>query len=128
MVKISDGDTFHLLLDDNSQQKIRLYGVDCPERKQPYHQVAKQHLSSLIFSRYIVVINKGTDRFGRVVGIVNIGNEVVNELMLQAGLAWHFKRYDRNPAWDRLEKEAAAKKLGLWADQSPTPPWQWRKN
>ena len=47
--------------------------------------------------------------------------------MLRSGLAWHYKQYDKNPAWDNLEHEAQQKKLGLWALAHPTPPWLWRK-
>lgn len=126
VVKIADGDTFHLLLEDNSTQKIRLYGIDCPEKRQPYHQVAKDHLSELIFSKYILVVTKGKDQFGRVIGIAHAGNKIINEEMLRAGLAWHFTRYDQNPEWSKLEKEAAKKRIGLWKDKFPTPPWKWR--
>ena len=128
VVGISDGDTFTLLNGDNQQIKIRLYGIDCPEKKQDFGEVAKQKLSELIFNKEVRIVKKDTDRYGRTVANVYTGaNICVNEEMLKAGLAWHYKEYDQNPYWDVLEQDARQKGLGLWKQKNPTPPWAWRK-
>ncbi len=66
-------------------------------------------------------------RYGRTVGIVFINGVNVNEAMLKAGLAWHYKEYDKNPDWAELEKKARADKKGLWAMNNPVSPWEYRK-
>ena len=128
VVSISDGDTFTLLDADNKQIKIRLYGIDCPEKSQDFGAVAKQKLSDLVFNQRVQVTKKDIDRYGRTVALVYIVNGIcVNEEMLKAGLAWHYKEYDQNPYWDVLENSARQKGLGLWKQPNPTPPWAWRK-
>jgi endonuclease YncB( thermonuclease family) len=127
VVRISDGDTFHVLHDDQSTEKIRLYGIDCPERRQPFSQKAENYLSELIFGRTVRIIRKDTDRYGRTVAIVYVNKTNVNEALLRAGFAWHYTHHDNNPRWAMLEQQAANAKRGLWADPHPTPPWEWRK-
>lgn len=129
VVGIADGDTFTLLTPENKQLKIRLYGIDCPERKQDYGNVAKQKLGELIFGQPVTIVQKEVDRYGRTVAIVYIQNGLcINEQMLREGLAWHYRQYDKNPAWDALEATARAQHKGLWAVPNPTPPWLFRKD
>jgi micrococcal nuclease len=127
-VAIADGDTFTLLTDDNVQIKIRLHGIDCPEKSQDFGQVAKKYLSDLIFGKSVEVIKTDTDRYGRTIGKVFIDGISVNESLLKAGLAWHYKRYDKNEEWAKLEDAANASKVGLWARSDAQPPWEYRKN
>jgi len=127
VVRIIDGDTFELLLNDRDNERIRLHGIDCPERDQPFSSKARNYLASLIFSKTVRIVRKDVDRYGRTIAMVFVKNINVNEALLSAGFAWHFKRYDRNPQWAQLEKTAADQQLGLWADDSPTPPWEWRR-
>lgn len=128
VIGIADGDTFTLLMQENQKVRIRLYGIDCPEKAQDFGQVAKQKLSDLIFNRQVKIVKKYDDRYGRAVALVyDEKNNCINEEMLRAGLAWHFTRYDSNTAWQQLQDEAQAKRIGLWSDPHPTPPWQWRK-
>ncbi len=127
VVAIADGDTFTLLTDDKRQVKVRLHGIDCPEKKQDFGQVARQRLSELVFDKRVRLNIKDTDRYGRTVAVVYQNNACINEELLKEGLAWHYTRYDRNPEWERLEKEARRHKAGLWRQPHPTPPWEWRK-
>jgi micrococcal nuclease len=127
VVSITDGDTFILLTKDKSQKKIRLYGIDCPEKRQPFGSVAKDKLSELIFGKQVNVQVKGLDRWKRTVGTVFFDGENINERMLQEGMAWHFTRYDDKPSWSLMESEARTKRIGLWSDDNVTPPWEWRK-
>ena len=129
VVSIADGDTFTLLADGNQQIRIRLHGIDCPEKGQAFGTAARQKLSSLIFGKQVRIEEKDKDRYGRTIAIVYAsGNVSVNEVMLQAGMAWHYKEYDKNPEWAELEENARQKRTGLWSQPGPTPPWLFRKN
>jgi micrococcal nuclease len=127
VVSVADGDTFTLLTDDKEQIKIRLHGIDCPEKSQDYGQVAKQYLSDLVFGKTVEVEKTDVDRYGRTIGKVKAGLIAVNEAMLKAGLAWHYKKYDHNPEWAKLEDDARAAKIGLWSKSDAQPPWDYRK-
>jgi micrococcal nuclease len=126
VVSIADGDTFTLLV-NNKQIKIRLHGIDCPEKSQDFGNVAKQFLSNSIFGKMISVKEMDIDRYGRTIGMVTIDNKNVNEELLKAGLAWHYKHYDKNPKWTKLEDDARREKKGLWIHPNPIPPWDYRK-
>jgi micrococcal nuclease len=127
VVGVSDGDTFTLLLPNNSTVRIRLHGIDTPEKGQPFGENAKQYTSSLIFNKQVKVKQTDTDRYGRIVGIVTNPEDInVNEALLKAGMAWHYKKYDDNPMWAKMETESRAAKVGLWQAANPVPPWVWR--
>jgi len=124
---ITDGDTFTLLTKEKNQIKIRLYGIDCPEKKQDFGQAAKQELSILIFNKDVLARKKDIDRYGRTVAIVyDKNNTCINEVMLESGLAWHYLKYDTNPAWEQMQNEARKNKTGLWVQPNPVAPWEWR--
>lgn len=128
VVKISDGDTFTMLTTLNRQVKVRLYGIDCPERAQDFGTVARQKLSELIFGQPVRIEQRDVDRYGRTVAIVYNSKGInINEQLLREGLAWHYKEYDKNPDWDDLQVTAQRNKRGLWVQPNPTPPWLWRK-
>lgn len=128
VVKIADGDTFTLLLvHDNFKVRVRLVSIDSPEKKQPFSKRAKQFLSQLIFGKKVNVYYHKKDRYGRVLGEVYVGNINVNEAMLKAGYAWHFKKYSKDKHLAVLEDQARKQKRGLWADPNPIAPWDWRK-
>ncbi len=126
VVSISDGDTFTLLVNKKSL-KIRMHGIDSPEKKQAFGEAAKKYISDLIFDQEVKVQVKGKDRYGRTIGIVSCRGVVINEKMLMAGFAWHYKKYDVNPVWAQLEATARKKRIGLWAHDHPIPPWNFRK-
>lgn len=128
VIAITDGDTFKLLTEENKQLKIRLHGIDCPEKKQDFGQVAKQKLSDLIFDEYVTIEEKDVDRYGRTIAIVyNQSGVCINEEMLKAGLAWHYKQYDDNKSWAAMQEQAKDAKLGVWSRQDAIAPWLWRK-
>lgn len=126
VIGISDGDTFTLLVDKETI-KVRLHGIDCPEKKQDFGNVAKTFISDLVFGKMVSVKIMNKDRYGRTIGMVPINGLNVNEELLKAGLAWHFKRYDKNPVWAQLEEKAKEEKKGLWSLANPTSPWEYRK-
>ncbi|HCZ36919.1 MAG TPA: hypothetical protein DHV26_13440 [Cytophagales bacterium] len=127
VIAVADGDTF-TLLQDNTQTRIRLHGIDCPEKGQDFSTVAKEFLSRLVFSKSVTVDVKDTDRYGRTIGIVHVHDSiVVNEALLKAGLAWHYRYYDKNPKWAKLEKAAREAKRNIWSLPDPVAPWDFRK-
>lgn len=126
VISIADGDTFTMLV-NNQQIKIRLHGIDCPEKGQDFSIVAKEFLSSYVFEKVVTVQKMDIDRYGRTIGMVVIDGVNINEKLLAVGLAWHYKTYDKNPVWSKMEDDAKKSKKGLWLHPNPIPPWEWRK-
>lgn len=129
VVSITDGDTFTLLTSQKQQIKIRLYGIDCPENGQDFSAAAQDYLGDLVFGKEVEVEEKGKDqRYHRVVGVIRYRNINVNEALLKAGLAWYYKAYANDPAWEKLEADARTTGKGLWSKKDPVAPWNWRKS
>lgn len=133
VVKVTDGDTITVLDDSKIQHKIRLAGIDAPERKQPYGEASRKHLASLVAGQTVTVNWNKLDKYRRIVGVVVFNGQDVNLEQIRNGYAWHYKTYEReqSPADRKLyantEVGARAKRLGLWKDLNPMPPWEWRK-
>ena len=130
VVGVTDGDTIKVMHNGRAE-KIRLYGIDCPEKGQPFGTKAKQFTSQLVFGKEVTVKDYGLDniRYKRTLGeIVLHDGRVVNEELLRAGLAWWYRKYVPNRVdLAALEEGARTAKRGLWADPNPLPPWCWRK-
>lgn len=92
VVSVSDGDTI-TVLHSGRQEKIRLYGIDTPEKNQDYGQQAKQITSTLIAGRKVDIETKAVDRYGRPVGLVTVDGQSLNELIVQNGSAWVYRQY-----------------------------------
>lgn len=127
VVGISDGDTFRLFLADSSVVKIRIAGIDCPERKQPFSNRAKQFTSDAIFSKQVQVAVQNKDRYGRYIAQVLYGQKDLGEELLRNGMAWHYRKYSSDNALQQMEDNARAAKVGLWSAKEPIAPWDWRK-
>ncbi len=129
VVGISDGDTFTLLEEaTKANVKVRLYGIDAPEKRQPYGERAKQFASDLCFRKNVNlnVVNK--DRYGRSVAYIYLEDGTnVNYELVKAGMAWHYKQFSKDPELERLEADARKRRVGLWRDKNAMPPWEWRK-
>jgi len=126
VVSVSDGDTIKVL-HDGKQVKVRLYGIDTPEKKQAYGQKATKIISALVAGKTVDVSVIDTDRYGRSVGLVTVGSKSINRTLVETGYAWVYDKYCKQSFcgdWKGLELKAKAAKLGLWQDSSPTPPWQ----
>jgi micrococcal nuclease len=126
VISITDGDTFTMLLGDNTKIKVRLHGIDCPEKSQDFGQVAKQYAADKIFGEQVCIDDKGKDRYGRTIGTVHYGNRILNEDLLSAGLAWHYLKYDQSIRYSNLEGAAKKSKAGLWSQSNPIAPWDFR--
>lgn len=130
VVHIADGDTI-TVLEKNREYKIRLYGIDTPEKTQDFGAKAKVFTSDLVSQKEVTVIQKDVDRYGRVVGIVYIGNTCINEEIVKAGFAWVYQHYCKEPFcrdWMKLERLAREEGVGLWSHPNPVPPWDFRKD
>ncbi|MDP3211742.1 thermonuclease family protein [Methylotenera sp.] len=128
VVGVSDGDTLTILDPSNTQFKIRLAAIDAPEKAQPFGQRGKQKLSDLCYGKIANVKVVSIDRYERTVGEVDCADVNANVAMVHSGLAWVYRKYDKGYGHlYRLEEDARNARRGLWTDNNPTPPWEWRK-
>lgn len=127
VVSIADGDTITVLDADKVQHKIRLQGIDAPEKKQAFGTKSKELMGEKVAGQEVVVTWTEKDRYGRVLGEVMIGTRHINLEMVQEGMAWHYKQYSKSKELAAAEDEARMAKKGLWADKEPVPPWEFRK-
>lgn len=133
VVRIVDGDTLVVLDATNTQTKIRLAGIDCPEREQPWGQRAKQALSGYVFDQQVTVEWDKLDRYKRVVGKILDGEQDVNLTLVRDGMCWWYRKYAReqSPVDQRLYEAAETKareaRKALWSDPEPVGPWEWRR-
>ena len=127
VVKIIDGDTFDLLTQEKNTIRVRMNGIDCPERKQDFYKVSKDALAGYIFQKEIRIIVTGRDRNIRTLAIVFCNGENINLVMIRNGYAWHYKKYSFDTAFANAEKKACIDKKGLWKMNNPVPPWEFRK-
>lgn len=126
---IKDGDTFEVLF-DGQPERVRLAEIDCPEKAQPFGNNARNYAADLCFGKTVTVASNGKrDRYGRIVGIITTQDGVnVNEELVKAGLAWHYKQYSKNENIGLMQERAKAQQIGLWQDKNPVAPWNWRKH
>lgn len=123
VISVHDGDTI-TILQDKQQIKVRLFGIDAPELKQPYGKKSKQFLSNLIVGQIVEVEENGNDRYGRTIGTVYLNGDDINAQMVENGYAWAYRRFTKK--YTPQESTAKFEKRGLWRDD-PIPPWEWRK-
>lgn len=143
VVGVSDGDTITVLTEGNMPEKVRLVGIDAPEKRQPYGEKSKLNLSRLVFGKFVEVDWSHKDRYGRIIGKVLVSQSNCSSKcpsldaglsQIEVGLAWHYKQYQSEQtandrvAYSNAEREARQQKVGLWAELSPTPPWSYRRN
>jgi len=125
ITRVIDGDTF-VMQTITGSVKVRLDGIDCPENKQPYSAESKAFLSKFL-NLGSKIHKKGTDRYGRVLGVLWVEGININLLMVKEGYPWHFKKYSKDTALAEAEIKARENKKGLWKDPNPIAPWDWRK-
>jgi micrococcal nuclease len=126
VISIADGDTMTVLV-NRSPVKIRLANIDAPEKNQPFGQRSKQSLSKLCWGKNAEFVTQSIDRYRRSVAIVFCDGTMVNKAQVAAGMAWVYPKYNKDPSLPTLEQSARLARLGLWAEGSPVPPWDWRK-
>jgi micrococcal nuclease len=130
VVGIQDGDTLTIRVDNGAATRIRLWGIDAPEKRQAYGNASKRYLSSLAYGRRVRLLVRDTDRYGRTVAeIILPDGRNANQEMVRAGYAWWFRKYAPNDRiLESLEGEACKAKRGLWADPHAVPPWEYRRS
>lgn len=128
VVKISDGDTFTLLVNGNEQVRVRIDGIDAPEKGQAFGNRAKEYLSGLIWGESITVRVSKTDRYGRSIGKVSTPTiDDVGLEMIKAGYAWQYRDYNDDKSYTTAENNARKLLKGLWQDRNPIRPQDFRK-
>lgn len=127
VVAILDGDTIEVLK-NGRKERIRLNGIDAPEKSQPFGNASKKFASEKLFGINVNVIVTGTDRYGRSLADVYANNEWFNLVSVSHGFSWHYKKYSDNTKLSEAEAAAKSAKLGLWADRNPIAPWDYRKS
>lgn len=142
VVGVADGDTVTVLGAEKTQHKVRVAGIDAPEKAQPFGQRAKERMSGLVFGKEVRLEGDKRDRYGRTVSRVWVSPPDCQRCpqtldaglaLLTSGLAWHYKKYQNEQSpedrerYSFAESEARSKRAGLWSEAEPVPPWDWRK-
>ena len=125
-VAVTDGDIIKVM-HNGKAEKIRLYGIDCPEKRQTFGKKAKQFTAEMVFRKIVDVNPVTVDSYDGTIAWVYVNNKCLNKELLKAGLAWHYKQYSKDRDLAELEEEARSKVIGLWSDHDSIPPWIWRK-
>jgi endonuclease YncB( thermonuclease family) len=129
--RVVDGDTVQLLTSDYEQIRVRLYGIDAPERSQDGGPQSQAALRGLIEGRQVTVEVLDVDRYGRLVGLIFLDGLSVNLEMVERGQAWVYDSYCKDKeacqGLSAAQGRAREARLGLWADASPVPPWDYRR-
>lgn len=127
VVAVIDGDTIEVLK-EGRRVRVRLNAVDCPERTQAFGARAKAFTAESVFGKTVVVVEKELDRYGRTIADIYLQDGTwFNKLLIDEGMAWHYKRYSNDEVLAEAEVFARGKRIGLWRDHSPVPPWDYRR-
>jgi endonuclease YncB( thermonuclease family) len=127
VVAIADGDTLTVLDDSKTQHKIRLAGIDAPEKGQAFGNKSREAIGDKVFQQTVRVEVIDIDRYKREVGRIFLGERFINMEMVRDGFAWRYVQYDKRGEFAAAETDAREHRRGLWADPNPVPPWEWRK-
>lgn len=126
VVGITDGDTLKVLI-EGKEVKVRLAEIDAPERGQPFGTRARQSLSELAFNKQARLVVHDRDRYGRTVAKVYVDGVDVNAELVRRGMAWVYPKYAKDPELFEIERQARTAGKGLWSQDHPIPPWEFRK-
>jgi len=123
-----DGDTIEVL-HNQRPERIRLSGIDCPEKGQAYGNNAKIATSELVFGKDVTLQTHGYDKYKRTLADVLLPDGMsLNQEFVKQGWCWWFRKYaPGDTVLEQIEREAREERKGLWADPRPVPPWEWRK-
>ncbi len=133
VIKVSDGDTISVLDSNNQKHKIRLKGIDAPERQQAFGDISTQSLSELVYDKEVIVTWDKKDKYYRILGKVIVNGRDANYEQLKKGLAWYYKQYEKDLNDEDKKKYSEAEEWarnyteGLWADSNSIPPWEFRR-
>ena len=129
-MRVLDGDTIEVMRGGRAE-RIRLYGIDAPEKAQAFGRTAKRRTLAIAARKTVRVEPVALDRYDRIVGLVYVDGKLLNEELVRAGLAWVYTAYCTRrslcSSWRLLERQAKHARTGLWAERAPTAPWEWRQ-
>jgi endonuclease YncB( thermonuclease family) len=128
VVKIADGDTLTVLDGAHVQHKIRLAGIDAPEKSQAFGTQARNALAAKVFRQMVRVEITDKDRYNREVGRIFYSGRFINAELVRDGFAWRYPQWDKSGEFLEAEADARRHRRGLWADRNPVPPWEFRKS
>lgn len=127
VVAVKDGDTIEMMMGKKAI-RIRLFGVDSPEKGQPFGEKARQYTADLCYGKVVRLQQKDKDQYGRIVGEIFLPDgSSLNARLIAAGFAWQYTEFSKDPEWAKAQEQAKLEKKGLWADKHPVAPWTWRK-
>ena len=127
VIGVADGDTLTVLCNGNKQLKIRLSEIDAPEKRQPFGNRSMQSLSGMCLQKKAKIKPQTKDRYGRTVARVICDGIDANEEQVKRGMAWVYDKYVRDRNLYSIQDKARASKIGLWADNKPIKPWEYRR-
>ncbi|NOS81295.1 MAG: thermonuclease family protein [Nitrospira sp.] len=129
VVSVLDGDTLEVL-HNQRPERIRLSGIDCPEKRQAYGQKAKHAASDLAFGKEVTVQTYSHDKYKRTIGDVILPDGMnLNQELVKQGWCWWYRKYaPGDTVLEGLERDAREGRKGLWADPQPVPPWDYRRS
>lgn len=126
VIRVLDGDTIEVL-QDKKPVRVRLANIDAPEKKQPFGRWSTNQLKAILAGQSVTVSYTQTDRYGRILGrVITANGTEANRQQVLKGAAWVYDRYNTDNSLPALQREAQTQKRGLWADNQPVPPWEWR--
>ncbi len=142
VVDVGDGATVTVLDNAGARHKVRLAAIDAPEARQPFGKESRAHLSGLVLGKEARIEWRQHDRYGRVVGKLMVQapdcptcapTRDAGLAQLEAGLAWWYREDRRQQSledqgyYEYAEFDARNRRIGLWQDEAPLPPWEWRR-
>lgn len=128
VIGVTDGDTLTALCSEHRQIKVRLAEIDAPEKRQPFGYQSKQSLSSICYGKSAEITQTATDRYGRTIARVQCDGLDANSEQVRLGMAWVYDRYVKELHLYQIQDQAKTARSGLWIDDAPVPPWEWRKS
>jgi endonuclease YncB( thermonuclease family) len=127
VVEVTDGDTYEVNRSMGGRLTIRLFGVDAPESSQPYGSAATRSARRFVSGKNVRLQVKDIGRYGRTIAAITVQGEDLGALLIENGMGWHYRQYAPNQTrYARLQKRARRSGVGLWSQDRPIPPWEWR--
>ena len=128
VVRVLDGDTIDVLVPEKTIVRVRLAGIDAPERGQPFGRKATQAVRDMAAGKTVRIASQSKDRYGRTIGEAFLPDgRSLNRELVRLGLAWQYRQYSDDQELANLEAEARKARRGLWSEPNPVPPWEWRR-
>ncbi len=126
VIVVMDGDTV-MVLRNGQKMKVRLANIDAPEKAQAFGKQSRESLLEMVGKKQVQIDSQAVDQYGRTVGLISVDGHSVNQEQVRRGMAWEYSHYHSDRTYIMLQSEAQQSRRGLWSQDSPQPPWHWRK-